>query len=52
MSTEYGYCIQTNLLINHESLCISSQQNLQTSNFKLQTPLMVYKGRDSISLFK
>lgn len=37
MSTKHGYCIQTNLIKNNESLCINNQQNslcykLQTSN--------------------
>ena len=56
MSTEYSFCIQTDLLINHESLCISSQRNslcckLQTANYKLQTPLYGYIKNVILSAF-
>lgn len=48
--------MQTNLIKNNESLCIDNQQNslcykLQTTNFKLQTPLYGYIKNVILSAF-
>ena len=43
MSIKHGYCMQTNLIKNDESLCIDNQQNSHCYKLQTTNALINYK---------